>query len=139
MRIQNRTSNAGLFLLSLIATQIWASEETLEISELCKSSNNSGIKRVLNFILIDKSASAGEILCAQQLNKHSKEALLDATYSINKINDSSFREAQASIGSPIQPQFESASSDSPQIYNNVLEPNANITLPTLEGFQTVPQ
>ena len=136
MKVQNHISTTTLLVLSLVTTQIRASET---ISELCRTSNDSGIKRVVNYILSDNSSSPAEILCQQRLNKKSDEAILEATYSANKMNDARYRTARKSIEDPTQFRFRSASSESALEYNKTSEPKVNITLPTLKGFQTVPQ
>ena len=139
MKLQKYNSTTGLLLFSLVANQTLASEDALEISELCRSSKDWGIKRVVTYILEDEGASATEILCQQRLNKKSNEAVLEATYSTNQMNDSSFRQAQSTIENPAQARFKSDSSQSAQTYSDIAEPIENSPLPTLKGFQTVPQ
>ena len=139
MKTQNRISAATLLVVSLFTTQNAASENIPQISELCRSSNDSGIKRIVNFILADESASDAAILCQQQLNTKSEEATLEATYSINKMRDSRFREARGYIENPIQSRFKSSSNESTRTYRNISKPEENIVLPTLKGFQTVPR
>lgn len=138
MKTQKHNLSANLlFLFSLVATQTLASEETYKIFELCRSSNDTGIKRVINYILTDERASATEILCQKRLNKSSEETMIEASYTINEMTDSEFRKAHGSVKSVTQSRFESATKQSTLQYSNISEPDSRITLPTLKGFQTV--
>lgn len=140
MKTKNRTiTTTELLFFTMVSTQIFANENTLEISELCRSSNDSGIKVLLNYVLADKSASNSEIVCQQRLNKTSEEAILEATYSTDKMSDSSFRAAQGVVKNRTQYQFKSASTKVEQLYSNMSDRKASTALPTPEGYQTLPQ
>lgn len=140
MKIPNRNSAIGLLVASMMVTQISANDNILEISELCRPPNHSGIKRALNFILPEeKRASDSQIHCQQRLNKNSKEAILETKYLINKITDSTFREVQSSIKTITWSGLKSSPSNSEQIYNETSDRDARPALKTLKGYQTVPQ